>query len=106
MSAVAKSFQPKECQPMTQACGCHVKMSDDERTTTYKSIGVDIKAPVCIEYCPLHAAAPELLEALHRAEPWLGKLIADGGHLKAVSPKAAEEALILVSQAIATAEER
>ena len=52
---------------MSQVCGCHVKMSDDDRTTTYKSIGADIKAPVVIEFCPLHQAAPALLAAAVKA---------------------------------------
>lgn len=39
------------------------------------------------------AAAPELLEALERVTPWIGKMIADGAHLGTVLPGDCEQAL-------------
>ena len=54
----------------------------------------------------LIAAAPDLLAALRRATPWLGKLIADGGHNNAVLPRDAEAALAMAEAAIAKAEGR
>ena len=89
---------------MSQECGCRIILPMPETGRAYGMTTTDIETACEIVYCPLHQAAPELLEALHRAEPWLGRLIADGGHLKAVSPTAAEEALRMVSQAIATVE--
>lgn len=59
-----------------------------------------------IEWCPLHRAAPALKEALSRCIPWMGKLIANEGHLKAVRPQAAIEALKLAEEAYATAKGR
>ena len=49
----------------------------------------------------LIAAAPLLLEALERAEPWLGRLIADEGHLACAAPRDAEATLRMVTDAIA-----
>jgi len=49
-------------------------------------------------------AAPEMLEALHRAVPWLGKLIADKGHLQSVLPNDAVRALQMAEAAIIKAE--
>ena len=51
----------------------------------------------------LIAAAPELLAALRRAVPWLGKLIADGGHLQSVCPNDAIGALQQAEAALARA---
>jgi hypothetical protein len=53
----------------------------------------------------LIAAAPQMLLALKVAEPWLGKLIADGGHLEAAMPNHAVRALEMVVAAIAQATE-
>lgn len=46
------------------------------------------------------AAAPELLAALNRALPWLGRLIADGGHLNSVAPNDAIGAMNQAQAAI------
>lgn len=54
----------------------------------------------------LITAAPELLDALRRATPWLGKMIADGGHLKSVLPNDCLIVLQLANSAIAKAEGR
>jgi len=51
----------------------------------------------------LIAAAPEMLEALEKAVPWLGKMIADGGHLNSVLPRACEIALDQAEAAISKA---
>ena len=48
----------------------------------------------------------DLLEACKRMLPWIGKMIADGTHLKCVKPTDAENTLILAQQAIAKAEGR
>ena len=48
----------------------------------------------------LIAAAPELLAALNRALPWLGRLIADGGHLNSVAPNDAIGAMNQAQAAI------
>lgn len=53
------------------------------------------------EHFDLIAAAPDLLAALERAIPWLGKLIADGGHLQAVMPMDAVRTLEMAEAAIA-----
>jgi hypothetical protein len=52
----------------------------------------------------LIAAAPELLAALRRAVPWLGKMIADGAHLNSVLPRDCEMALRQAEAIIAKAE--
>ena len=41
----------------------------------------------------LIALAPAMLDAIKRATPWIGKMIADGGHLNAVAPNDAVGAL-------------
>ena len=74
-------------------------MSHTDRCKCYFGDGL-------VRYCPLHAAAPELLEAVQWMLPWLGKLIADEGHLKSVRPQAATEALKLAEEAKAQAEGR
>jgi hypothetical protein len=51
----------------------------------------------------LIVAAPELLAALRRAVPWLGKMIADGAHLNSVLPRDCEMALAQAEAAIAKA---
>lgn len=51
----------------------------------------------------LIAAAPDMLTALKRAAPWLGKLIADGGHMHSVAPNDAIGTLERVEAAIAKA---
>ncbi len=48
----------------------------------------------------LFAAAPELLAALNRALPWIGRLIADGGHLNSVAPNDAIGAMNQAQAAI------
>jgi hypothetical protein len=53
--------------------------------------------------CRLIEAATELLAALRRAVPWLGKLIADGAHLNSVAPNDAIGALEQAEAAIAKA---
>lgn len=40
------------------------------------------------------------LAALKRAAPWLGKMIADGGHLRAVAPLDAENTLAQIEALI------
>jgi hypothetical protein len=52
----------------------------------------------------LIAAAPDLLAALRRAVPWLGKLIADNGHADSAAPNDAIGALRQAEDAIAKAE--
>lgn len=51
----------------------------------------------------LIAAAPCMLEALQRVIPWMGRLIADGGHLNCVAPNDAVGALAQAEAAIARA---
>jgi hypothetical protein len=46
----------------------------------------------------------ELLFALKRCVPWLGKMIADGGHLQAVAPNDAVLSLARAEQLIAKIE--
>ena len=52
----------------------------------------------------LLALAPEMLEALKRAAPWLGKMIADGAHNNAVLPRDCERTLEMIEAVIAKAE--
>lgn len=47
------------------------------------------------------AALPDLHEALARAVPWLGKMIADGGHLGCVLPNDAVRTLQMAEAALA-----
>lgn len=49
-------------------------------------------------------ASPKILAALKRAVPWLGRMIADGGHLETVAPNDAIGALAQAEAAIAEAE--
>lgn len=46
----------------------------------------------------------ELLAALKRVVPWIGKMIADGGHQDAVAPLDCENALKQAEAAIAKAD--
>lgn len=55
------------------------------------------------EYVPA-AVARELLAALKRATPWLGRLIVEGVHLKCVAPNDAERTLDHAEAAIRAAE--
>jgi hypothetical protein len=48
----------------------------------------------------LISAAPELLAACERALPWIGKLIADGGHMASVAPNDAVRAMQMLEAAI------
>jgi hypothetical protein len=48
--------------------------------------------------------APEMLQALRRAAPWLGKMIADGAHQNAVLPNDCVRTLQLVEDVIERAE--
>ena len=48
---------------------------------------------VCVADCgdneenaKLCAAGPEMITAIRRALPWIGKMIADGGHMNSVLP--------------------
>ena len=54
----------------------------------------------------LRAVNVELLAALKRNVQWVGKLIADGGHINAAAPNAAVYALAQGEAAIARAEGR
>jgi hypothetical protein len=51
----------------------------------------------------LIAAAPDLLKALQRCAPWMGKLIAEGVHERAVLPNDAIRSLAMAEAAIAKA---
>jgi len=51
----------------------------------------------------LMAASPELLAALQRCVPWIGHMIAHGGHLQSVAPNDAIGALQQAEAAIAKA---
>lgn len=53
----------------------------------------------------LIAAAPDMLAALKRAEPWLGRLIAENTHIDCVMPNDAIRTLEMISAAIARATE-
>lgn len=57
-----------------------------------------------IELAKRLCAFPAMLKALRKAAPWLGKLIADGGHLNSVAPNDAIGTLQRVEAAIAQAE--
>ena len=46
--------------------------------------------------CDLIAAAPDMRDALARAAPWLGRLVADGGHLGCAAPNDAVATLRLI----------
>ena len=48
-------------------------------------------------------AVPELLKALKRCVPWIGKMIADGAHQNSVAPLDCENALRQAEAAIANA---
>lgn len=50
-----------------------------------------------------YAAAPDMLAALQQARKWLGKMIADGGHLNSVAPQHAVRTLEDINAAIASA---
>ena len=50
-------------------------------------------------------AGPEMLAALKRATPWLGKLIAEGVHKECVAPLDAENTLKQIEALIAKVEE-
>ena len=60
--------------------------------------------PETIANARLIAAAPELLGAGKMATRWLGKMIADNGHLASVSPSDCVKTLRLLEKAIAAAE--
>lgn len=51
----------------------------------------------------LIAAAPELLAALERVVPWIGRMIADGGHMAGLLPQDAVGSLDRAEAAIAKA---
>ena len=55
------------------------------------------------ENARLIAAAPDLLAALERCIPWMGKLIAEGAHLQSILPNDAVVALDQAEAAIAKA---
>jgi len=63
----------------------------------------DIRPAEALANARLIAVAPELLAACQRATPWLGKMIADGGHLAAVLPQDAVRSLEMLEAAIAKA---
>lgn len=46
------------------------------------------------------SGAPELYAAAKRAQPWIGKLIADGGHQNAVMPNDAVRAMEMLEAAV------
>jgi hypothetical protein len=50
------------------------------------------------------AAVPDMIAALKRAIPWMGKLIADGTHLNSVAPNDAVGALEQLEAALAKVE--
>lgn len=53
-----------------------------------------------LKHAVLMASAPELLAALRRVVPWLGKMIADNGHMQAVLPNDAVRSLQMAEAAI------
>src|SRR5687768_14796012 len=61
------------------------------------------KLPEAFANAHLIAAAPELLEAIKRVVPWLGKMIVDGHHLEAVAPNDAIRSLQMAEAAISKA---
>ena len=96
-----------------------IEAAYENHPTTGESIGVDeselnrewpdlvlvylqAKAAVGGRKAPSPAVehADELLAALQRALPWLGKLIADGGHLNSVAPNDAVGAMQQAEAAI------
>lgn len=54
----------------------------------------------------LMAAAPDLRKACERALPWIGKLIAEGVHEKAIMPNDAIRTMEMLTAALAKAEGR
>lgn len=53
--------------------------------------------------CKLRCLTAELLEALERCVPWLGKMIADGAHMNATLPNDAVRSLEMAEAAISKA---
>ena len=98
--SVADVEEQKGRLPMSHTPHCTCRIA---QTKTIVSRPLTV-GDFAIDWCSLHAAAPELLEAVQRMLPWLGKLIADDGHLKSVRPQAAVEALQLAEEAKAHAE--
>ena len=79
-------------------------------TCTRRNIPPDaVRCPACgsvdlLGYDPAPDLQAEMLQALKRAAPWLGKMIADGGHQNAVLPRDCERTLEMVEAVIRKAE--
>jgi hypothetical protein len=73
---------PWNIRPLTYTDGPHIP-----GTWTIQGRFGNVATQVFFEKdARLIAAAPEMAEALAKAIPWLGKMIADGGHLNTVAP--------------------
>jgi hypothetical protein len=82
------------------------KQDDSQGQVADEGTGRTVAVSYDAKDANLIAAAPELLEALKRAAPWLGKMIADGAHKNSVLSRDCEVTLKLVEAAIAKAEGR
>ena len=109
----------------THTPGPWVAVKSEAHAGDPDSVRVDIHA-LGAAYSPVHvasdimpedarliAAAPEMLATLRRAAPWLGTMIADGGHLGCVGPndcvatlRQAEDLIAFVIGAEATTQPR
>lgn len=85
------------------AAGEDRQILDADGEFVAKVRGADIPDSVAVSRARLIAAAPDMLWALRRAAPWLGKLIVEGVHEKCVMPNDARRTLDLVENAIARA---
>jgi hypothetical protein len=82
--------EPWQILPGNENCICGVVISDSEgcHLATVQRGKHDAEANA-----RLMVASPELLAALRRVVPWIGKMIADKAHMNSVAPLDCENAL-------------